>query len=132
MLNYIFFFAGVLTTLAIVAIIKRYSNKVRSKSNLVSQSIVFEELMNFFPEITKTFNYKFTQMDSYESNKSFKYIEMPDKKVYWLDRNNIYYADIGKDGNFKMEDGKRTNMKDLSEQEVTRVLFIYNNLKSEY
>ncbi len=71
-----------------------------------------------------------TQAQSYDNSRAFKFIEMPDNKAYWLDRNKIYYADIKDDGRFNPKEGKPTEMKNLSKKQVTKMLFIYNTLKN--
>jgi hypothetical protein len=55
---------------------------------------------------------------------------MPDNKAYWLDRNKIYYAEIKDDGRFDPMEGKPSEMKNLSEKQLVKMLFIYNSLKN--
>lgn len=128
MLNYLIFFAGVLTSVAILVIIKKYNKRSRANRLVVRQSDVLLMAKSLFPESFTGQNH-YSQALSYENNKTFKYIEMPDNKVYWLDKNNIYYADI-KGGRFNPDEGKLTEMKNLSEKQVNKVLFIYNSLKN--
>lgn len=82
------------------------------------------------PEVMDAFLNRPTQAQSYDNNRSFKFIEMADNKAYWLDRNKIYYADIKDDGRFDPLEGKPSKMKDLSKKEVVKMLFIYNSLKN--
>jgi hypothetical protein len=131
MLNYfIVFFAGVLTTLSIIAIIVKYNKLSHAKIKPIRQSIIFWELKQFMPDIMYDFLNRPTQAQSYDSNRSFKFIEMPDNKAYWLDRNKIYYADIKDDGRFNPGEGKLSEMKNLSEKQLVKMLFIYNSLKN--
>jgi hypothetical protein len=131
MLNNLFlFFSGVLTTQALIAIIIKYNKLSRVKTNPVRQSIVFWELKQFMPDIMDAFLNRPTQAQNYDDNRSFKFIEMPDKKAYWLDRDKIYYADIKDDGRFDPTEGKPSEMKNLSEKQLVKMLFIYNSLKN--
>jgi hypothetical protein len=130
MLDYVIFFAGVLTTLSLIAIIVKYNKLSRAKARTIRQSYVFWELKQFMPDIMDAFLNRPTQAQSYDDNRSFKFIEMPDKKAYWLDRNKIYYADIKDDGRFDPTEGKPSEMKNLSEKQLVKMLFIYNSLKN--
>ena len=69
-----------------------------------------------------------TQAMYFESSKMLNYIEMPDKKVYWMDRNIIYYAESS-GGKFNPKEGKALKVKDLPEKEINKVLYIINSLK---
>jgi hypothetical protein len=126
----VFFIAGVLTTLALIAIINQYNKRNRVKREVVRQSIIFWELKQFMPDMINAYLNRPTQSQSYDRTRAFRFIEMPDNKAYWLDRNRIYYADIKDDGRFNPKEGKPTEMKNLSEKQVTKVLFIYNSLKN--
>lgn len=130
MLDYVIFFAGVLTTLILIAIIKQYNKRNRVKREVVRQSILFWELKQFMPDMINAYLNRPTQAQSYDRTRAFRFIEMPDNRAYWLDRNRIYYADIKDDGRFNPKEGKLTEMKNLSEKQVTKVLFIYNSLKN--
>lgn len=130
MLDYVIFFAGVLTTLSLIAIIVKYNKYSRAKTRTLRQSYVFWELKQFMPEMMNAFLNKPTQAQTYDDNRSFKFIEMPDKKAYWLDRDKIYYAEIKDDGRFNPLEGKPSEMKNLSERQLVKMLFIYNSLKN--
>jgi hypothetical protein len=65
----------------------------------------------------------------HEDNKTFRYVEMSDQKAYWMDKNKIYYAEV-KDGRFNPATGKPTEMKNLSEKQVNKMLYIFNSLKN--
>jgi hypothetical protein len=130
MLDYVIFFAGVLTTLTLIAIIKQYNKRNRVKREVIRQSILFWELKQFMPDMINAYLNRPTQAQSYDRTRAFRFIEMPDNRAYWLDRNKIYYADIKDDGRFNPKEGKLTEMKNLSEKQVTKVLFIYNSLKN--
>jgi hypothetical protein len=123
------FLAGVLTTLAIIAIIKQYNKRSSDKRIIINQSSLFLLIKNFMPELMFDMKYKETQSLLFEDTRLFKYIEMSDHKAYWMDKNKIYYAEI-KDGIFNPADGKLTEMKNLSEKQVNKVLYIYNSLKN--
>lgn len=125
-----FFVLGVLTTLAIVAIIVKYNKPRAVKAKPVRQSIIFWELKQFMPEIMDAFLNKLTQAQNYDVNRGFRFIEMPDNKAYWIDRNKIYYADIKDDGRFNPKEGKLSKMENLSEKQLVKMLFIYNSLKN--
>lgn len=129
MLNYLIFFAGVLTSVTILVIIKQYNKRSRAKNAPIKQSSMFQLMKVLIPEIVGVYTDSYTQALSYEDNKTFKYIEMPDKNAYWIDKNNIYYAEI-KDGGFNPSEGKLSEMKNLSEQQVNKMLYIYNSLKN--
>jgi hypothetical protein len=124
------FLFGVLTTLSLIAIIIKYNKYSRAKTRTLRQSYVFWELKQFMPEMMDAFLNKPTQAQNYDDHRSFKFIEMPDKKAYWLDRNKIYYAEIKDDGRFNPLEGKPSEMKNLSEKQLVKMLFIYNSLKN--
>jgi hypothetical protein len=124
-----FFIAGVLTTLTLIAIIKQYNKRSRAKRVLINQSSMFLLIKNFLPDLMFDIRYKDTQALVYEDTKTFRYIEMSDHKAYWIDKNKIYYADV-EDGRFNPAKGKPTEMKNLSERQVNKVLYIFNSLKN--
>jgi hypothetical protein len=124
------FLFGVLTTLSLIAIIIKYNKYSRAKTRTLRQSYVFWELKQFVPEMMNAFLNKPTQAQTYDDNRSFKFIEMPDKKAYWLDRDKIYYAEIKDDGRFNPMEGKLSEMKNLSQKQLIKMLFIYNSLKN--
>jgi hypothetical protein len=125
----ILFFAGVLTTLTLIAIIRQYNKLKHVKKIIVKQSEMFMLIKNFLPE----FMFKPIQMDSqslrYEYDREFNYIEMPDHKAYWIDKNRIYYAEVT-DGRFNPDNAMLAEMENLSEKRVGEVLYIYNSLKN--
>jgi hypothetical protein len=125
----VFFIAGVLTTLTLIAIIKQYNKRSRAKRILVNQSSMFLLIKNFLPDLMFDIKYKDTQAFVYEDTRTFKYIEMSDHRAYWIDRNKIYYAEI-KDGRFNPATGKPTEMSNLSEKQVNKMLYILNTLKN--
>ena len=124
------FLFGVLTTLSLIAIIIKYNKYSRAKTRTLRQSYVFWELKQFMPEMMDAFLNKPTQAQNYDDHRSFKFIEMPDKKAYWLDRDKIYYAEIKDDGRFNPMEGKLSEMKNLSQKQLIKMLFIYNSLKN--
>jgi hypothetical protein len=129
MVDAIFFIAGVLTTLTLIAIIRQYNKLKHVKKIIVKQSEMFMLIKNFLPE----FMFRPSQLDSqalrYEYDREFRYIEMPDHKAYWIDKNKIYYAEVT-DGRFNPDNAKLAEMENLSEQRVNEVLYIYNSLKN--
>jgi hypothetical protein len=125
--NTVIFFSGYLTIQSIIAIIKWYSKRNRTRDSVLTQSVIFLGVKAILPELFETMNRVNTQVLSYENGKSFKYIEMPDQKVYWIDRNRIYCADV-RGGSFDPTEGKAVKTKNLSEDEVTKVLYIYGSL----
>lgn len=125
--NIIIFFAGYLTIQSIIAIIKWYSKRNSTTDIALTQSLIFLGVKSILPELFESLKRVDTQVINYENGKSFKYIEMPDKKVYWIDRNKIYCADV-RGGSFDPTEGKAVKTKNLSEDEVTKVLYIYGSL----
>lgn len=122
------FFAGVLTSIAIVAIIKQYNKRSRAKRMVIRQSNLFQLAKFFAPEMFKPVEMS-TQSLSYEDNKTFKYIELSDHKAYWMDRNKIYYAEVS-GGRFDPIKRKLLKTSNLSKEEVSKVLFIYSSLQN--
>lgn len=125
--NIIFFIAGVLTTSTAVAILKRYSKRSRASKTIFTQSLVFFTVKSMMPDLFDFSKDMDTQALGYEDNKTFRYIEMPDERVYWIDRNKLYYVDIS-DGELDFAKGKIAKTKNLSEKEVNRMLQIYSSL----
>ena len=129
MVDAIFFIAGVLTTLALIAIIRQYNKLKHVKKIVVKQSEMFMLIKNFLPE----FMFRSIPMDSqstrYEDDRELRYIEMSDHNAYWIDKNKIYYAEVT-DGRFNPNNAKLAEMKNLSEKRVSEVLYIYNSLKN--
>jgi len=125
----ILFFSGVLTTLTLIAIIRQYNKLRHVKDFVIPQSEMFLLVKNFLPE----FMFDPKQVDSqalrYEYDREFRYIEMPDHKAYWIDKNKIYYAEVT-DGRFNPDNAVLAEMENLSEQRVSEVLYIYNSLKN--
>jgi hypothetical protein len=125
----ILFFAGVLTTLTLIAIIRQYNKLKHVKNVIIKQSEMFMLIKNFLPE----FMFKPIEIDSqalrYEYDREFRYIEMSDHRAYWIDKNKIYYAEVT-DGRFNPDNAKLAEMENLSEQRVSEVLYIYNSLKN--
>jgi hypothetical protein len=66
------FFLGVLTTLAIIAIIKRYNSRSRVKNVVINQSSMFLLIKNFMPESLFDISHKDTQALVYEDTRLFK------------------------------------------------------------
>jgi hypothetical protein len=125
----ILFFAGVLTTLTLIAIIRQYNKLKHVKNVVVKQSEMFMLIKNFLPE----FMFNPVPIDSqslrYEYDRELRYIEMSDHNAYWIDKNKIYYAEVT-DGRFNPDDAKLADMENLSEKRVSEVLYIYNSLKN--
>lgn len=124
-----FFAAGVLTTLFIIAIIRWHSKRKSAKRVIVRQTFMFEVMKVMFPDLMFEVNYKDTQAKGYEDSKVFNYIQMSDNKAYWMDKNRIYCADI-KNGRFNPAEGKLIEMKNLSEKQINKTLYIFNSLKN--
>jgi hypothetical protein len=125
----IFFFSGVLTTLTLIAIIRQYNKLKHVKKITVKQSEMFMLIKNFLPE----FMFKPIPIDSqsmrYEDDRELRYIEMSDHNAYWIDKNKIYYAEVT-DGRFNPDNAKLAEMENLSEKRISEVLYIYNSLKN--
>jgi hypothetical protein len=127
--NLLFFVAGLLTTLILIAILKQYNKQRRAKRMVINQSSMFLLIKNFLPELGFNNKYINTQAFVHEDTKTFRYVEMSDHKAYWIDKNKIYYAEV-KDGRFNPATGKPTEMKNLSEKQVNKMLYIFNSLKN--
>jgi len=125
----ILFFAGALTTLTLIAIIRQYNKLKHVKKIIVKQSEMFMLIKNFLPDLMFYSNQMDSQSFRYEYDREFRYIEMPDHKAYWIDKNKIYYAEVT-DGRFNPDNAMLTEMENLSEQRVSEVLYIYNSLKN--
>jgi hypothetical protein len=125
----ILFFAGVLTTLTLIAIIKQYNKLKQVKNVIIKQSEMFMLIKNFLPE----FMFSPVPLDSqslrHEYDRELRYIEMSDHNAYWIDKNKIYYAEVT-DGRFDPDKAKLAEMENLSEKRVNEVLYIYNSLKN--
>lgn len=124
-----FFAAGALTILITIAILKQYNKQRRAKRMVINQSSMFLLLKNFLPELGFVNKYLNTQSFIHEDTKTFRYVEMSDQKAYWINKNKIYYAEV-KDGRFNPATGKPTEMKNLSEKQVNKMLYIFNSLKN--
>jgi hypothetical protein len=125
----VFFLSGVLTILILIAILKQYNKQRRAKRMIINQSSMFLLIKNFLPELGFTNKYLNTQSFIHEDTKTFKYVEMSDQKAYWMNKNKIYYAEV-KDGRFNPAKGRPTEMKNLSEKQVNKMLYIFNSLKN--
>jgi hypothetical protein len=125
----ILFFSGVLTTLALIAIIKRYNKLKHGQKIFTNQSQMFLLMKNFLPELMFRSNPRDSQSIRYEYDRELNYIEMPDHNAYWIDKNKIYYAEVT-DGRFNPDNAKLAEMKNLSEKRISEVLHIYNSLKN--
>jgi hypothetical protein len=125
----VFFLIGVLTTLSIVAIIKWHNKRTSASRVIVRQTFMFEVMKVMFPDLMFAVNNRDTQATSYEDSKVFNYIQMSDNKAYWMDKNKIYCADI-KNGRFNPSEGKQIEMKNLSEKQINKTLYIFNSLKN--
>jgi hypothetical protein len=125
----ILFFAGVLTTLTLIAIIRQYNKLKHVKKIIVKQSEMFMLIKNFLPDLMFYSNQMDSQSFRYEYDREFRYIEMPDHKAYWIDKNRIYYAEVT-DGRFNPDNAMLAEMENLSEKRVGEVLYIYNSLKN--
>lgn len=124
------FLAGVLTTLLIKGIIKRHNKNISARDAMVRQSTMYLFVKRFMPGmLEQTYQYQ-TQALIYDNSKLLNYIEMPDNKVYWINRNIIYYAD-SKGGRFDPKQGKTLKTKNITEKEVNKVLYIINTLRNE-
>jgi hypothetical protein len=129
------FFAGVLTTLALIVIIsirlhRKRNKKAAPKSIGMRQSSMFLLIKNFMPDDFDRMFEKETQSTYYDSNKMLNYVEMPDKKVYWVDRNIFYYADVS-GGRFNPKEGKPLKITNIPEKEINKLLYIINSLRDE-
>lgn len=129
MSNYLIFFAGVLTTLLSIVIINKYKKLNSDSRRSLSQSYLYLIVKRLVPDMLPNKDNKNTQSIIYEDNKVFHYLEMSDSKAYWIDKNKVYCAEI-KNGYFNPDDRTLMSMKNLSEKEVNRMLYIFSNLKN--
>ena len=125
----VFFIAGVLTTLTLIAIIKQYNKLRHAKKFVIPQSEMFLLIKNFLPEFMFNPRQADSQSLRYEYDRELRYIEMSDHNAYWIDKNKIYYAEVT-DGRFDPDKAKLAEMENLSEKRVSEVLYIYNSLKN--
>jgi hypothetical protein len=127
----LYFFSGVLTTLLFTAILLRYKKFLRNRKIVIRQSYLFELVKRFLPEEGSSEWYLeklYTQSMGHEDNKAIKYIELSDKKAYWIEKNKVYYTDMS-NGHFDPSGGKLLETNDISEEQVSKILFIVNSLK---
>lgn len=131
LLFFILSFLGLLTFLFFIAIIVGHNRKKKTNELPMRQSQMFLLVKAMLPEDFSLDSYWDTQSFSYEDSKSLKYVQMPDNKAYWLDKNRIYYANLDNNGKFDPSDGRPTDMKNIPEKEVAKMLYIFNTLKGE-
>lgn len=127
--NLLFFIAGLLTTTIIVVILNWYSKRKEANAIAIKQSVNFEIMKHMFPGLLEEFYGRYTQALSYEDSKSLKYVQVSNK-AYWIYKNKVYCTDVSQDGKFDPEKGKPTEMKNLSEDQIKQMLYIYNSLKN--
>lgn len=72
-----------------------------------------------------------TQAKLHMDKSTVKVIRTPDNKVYWVENNKFYCAEIV-DGEFNTNSGQPIDTANLSKQEVEDLLFILDNLKNGY
>jgi hypothetical protein len=123
------FLFGVLTTIAIVGIINSYKKRKDAKRTISRQSTVFLEIKKLMPDLMTVFLNMETQSQTYESTKAFNYVEVSGK-IYWIDKTYIYYTEIRPDGRFDPTKKKLVSLKNLSKEQISKTLFIYNSLKN--
>lgn len=126
---FLFFIAGLLTTLGIIVIINMYK-KLNSRVRIVfNQSSIYLAIKSLVPNFMLEDYKNNTQSFIYEDKKVFNYIEMSDNKAYWIDKNRVYCAKI-KDGFFSPDDRELLSMKNLSAKEVNKMIYIFTTLKN--
>jgi hypothetical protein len=122
-----------LTTILLIVIIsirlhRKRNKKAAPKSIGMTQSSMFLLIKKFMPKDFDRVFHKETQAMYFENSKMLNYIEMPDKRVYWMDRNIIYYTDIS-GGKFDPGEGKPLKIRNIPEKEINKVLYIINSLR---
>lgn len=117
---------SVLTTILIVAILS-IKRKVRLKKIKFSQSSLHMIVRDMLPSNTELKQQKLTQSKLHISKNTVKVIKASDNKVYWVDDNKFFYAEII-DGEFSTDSGQPIDTSNLSKEEVEELLFILDSL----
>lgn len=124
------FIIGCLTTLFLVAIIKRTKRRIVLKRIGFRQSMLHHIVKDMLPTNAFLDSQKDRQSKKHRSEAVIKVIQAPDNKAYWVQDNIFYYAEIV-NGQFDPTDGKPVDTNNLSRKEIDKLLFILDNLKSQ-
>lgn len=122
------FAAGVLTTLAILAILKLYI-KLRAKKNKVFRQTIVYEFMKLMVRSGLEIQQPETQSRIFADSKPIRFIKADDEKVYWIYDGNFLWADLV-DDQFDPAKGQPVNIKNLPKEEVNRLLLILDALQN--
>lgn len=124
-----FFIAGCLTTLIIVAIIKRRQKRIRLKKIGFKQSMLHHIVKHMMPSNAELNSKKKRQSNVHSKGNTVRVIRTPDNKAYWVEDNIFYYADVI-DGQFDPTEKKAVDTGELSKKEINKLLFILDNLQN--
>jgi len=121
---------AVLTSIFLAVILNR---KHRSKLKKISfsQSALHMIVRDMLPSNRELKSKVATQAKLHMDKSTVKVIRTPDNKVYWVENNNFYFAEIV-DGEFNTNSGQLINTENLSKKEIEDLLFILDNLKNGY
>lgn len=121
---------AVLTSIFLAVILNR---KHRSKLKKISfsQSALHMIVRDMLPSNHELKSKIATQAKLHMDKSTVKVIRTPDNKVYWVENNNFYFAEIV-DGEFNTNSGQLINTENLSKKEIEDLLFILDNLKNGY
>jgi len=121
---------AVLTTIFIAVILNR-KRKPKLKKISFSQSNLHMIVRDMLPSNRDLKNKVATQAKLHMDKSTVKVIRTPDNKVYWVENNKFYCAEIV-DGEFNTNSGQPIDTENLSKEEVEDLLFILDNLKNGY
>ena len=124
------FIIGCLTTLILVAIIKRRKRRVTLKRIGFRQSMLHHIVKDMLPSNAFLNSQKDRQSKKHRQNAVIKVVQAPDNKAYWVENNIFYYAEVV-NGQFDPTSGKPVDTNNLSKKEIDKLLFILDNLKSQ-
>ena len=124
------FLYGCLTTIAIVAIIKRAKGRFRMKRIGFRQSILHGIVKETIPSNSELYRLKQTQSRIHSKRNVVRVIQTPDNKAYWVEKNIFYCADV-RDGEFDPTTGKPVDTDNMSQRELKDLMLILDTLKSQ-
>ena len=119
---------AVLTTILVVAILS-IKRKSKLKKVKFSQSALHMIVRDILPSNQELHRRTITQSKLHIEKNTVKVIKTPDNKVYWVDNNSFFCAEIVH-GEFNTDSGKPVDTSNLSKEEVDDLLYILDNLKN--
>lgn len=125
----LYFLIGCLTTVAIVAIIKRTKKRIRMKRVAFRQSMLHHVINSIVPHQPKFRQSKDTQSSIYQRKGKLRFIQAPNNKAYWIENNVFYSAEIV-NGEFDPTTAQPVDTINASKKEIKELLFILDNLRN--